>query len=108
MAKAPRFRGTLQVQPGSISGCDLSRCGLQELAWACDWDCPRLHRLWDLPHELDVEEPVVQACALDRNMVGELEAPLKGPCRDAQIEHFGGFLLGLPRATDRQPVLLCL
>src|SRR5688572_7586535 len=108
MTKAPRFRGALHIQPGSISGRELSRCGFQERAWARDWDCPRFHRLWDLPHELDVEKPAVQACPLDRNMVGELEATFKGPCRNAQIEHIGGFLLGLPRAAYRQPVLLCL
>ena len=79
--KAPRKTGALLpiFVSTSDSGRDLSRCGLQELAGARDWDCPGLHGFRNLPHKLDVEEPVVQARALDRNMVGELEATLEGP-----------------------------
>jgi hypothetical protein len=52
------------------SGCDLSRLDLQKLAGTRDRDRPRLHRLRNLAHEVDVQEPVLQARALDLNMIG--------------------------------------
>jgi hypothetical protein len=36
------------------SGSDLARLDLQKLAGACDRDRPRLHRLRNLAHEVDV------------------------------------------------------
>jgi len=34
-----------------------------------------------------VQQPVLQPCALDHNMVGKLEAALKGPLGDALVEN---------------------
>src|SRR6266508_3255929 len=42
----PKFAGA--------SGSDLGRLDLQKLAGARDWDRPRLHRLRNLAHEVDV------------------------------------------------------
>src|SRR5215217_3378101 len=41
-------------------------------------------------------------------MVSKLKASLKGPCRDALVEHLPGLLLELLLAADRQPVLVRL
>ena len=38
----------------TASGSDLGRLDLQKLAGARDWDRPRLHRLRNLAHEVDV------------------------------------------------------
>jgi hypothetical protein len=61
-------------------------------------------------HEVDVQKPILQARALDLDMVGELEATLEGPPGDALVEHVAGLLLivGLLLAADRQPILLRL
>src|SRR3989441_11927670 len=72
--KRPGIRGAPKIQPVRASGGDLGRLDLQKLTGACDRDRPRLHRLRNLAHEVDVEEPVLQARALDLNIVGELEA----------------------------------
>ena len=55
-----------------------------------------------------MQEPVVQPCALHHNMVGKLEATLKGPLGDALVENVAGLLLvvGLFFAADRQRVSL--
>jgi hypothetical protein len=63
-----------QVQ---ISGSGLGRLDLQELTGARDRDRPGLHRLRDLAREVDVQEPVLQARALDLHIVGELEITLE-------------------------------
>ena len=57
--KRPDNRGAPKLHPVRPSGSDLGRLDLQELAGACDRDRPRLHRLWDLAHEVDVQEPVL-------------------------------------------------
>src|SRR5271155_5535331 len=75
------------------SGSELGRLDLQDSAGARDRDRPRLHRLWDLAHEVDVQEPVLQARTLDLHMVGELEAAFEVPRGDALIEHFATLLL---------------
>src|ERR1700730_11143259 len=92
------------------SGSDLGRLDLQKLAGARDRDRPGLHRLRNLAHEVDVQEPVLQDRALDLDMVGELEATLEGPRGDALVEQVAGLLLavGLFLAADRQPILLRL
>src|SRR5438046_1006543 len=46
--------GTLPNFNRSESGSDLGRFYLQKLTGARDWDRPRLHRLRDLAHEVDV------------------------------------------------------
>jgi hypothetical protein len=56
---------------------------------ARDRDRPRLHRLRDLALEVDVQEPVLQPCALDDNVVGKLKAALKGSLGDALVESSG-------------------
>ena len=53
---------------------------------------PGLHCLWDLAHEVDVQQPVLQARTLDLHMVGELEATFEVPRGDALVEH-------IPRAS---------
>ena len=55
--KAPRKPGRSQNSTGlslSASGSDLGRLNLQEFAGTCDRDRPRLHRLRNLAHEVDV------------------------------------------------------
>src|ERR1700732_2176052 len=105
-----KSRGAPKIQPASASGSDLGRLDLQELAGTRDRDRPRLHGLRNLAHELDVQEPVLQARALDLDIVGELEATLEGSRGDALVEHLAGLFLvvGLFLAADRQPVLLRL
>ena len=51
-----------------------------------------------------MQEPVLQPCALHHNMVGKLEATLKGPLGDALVENVAGLFLvvGLFFAADRQ------
>ncbi len=57
-----------------------------------------------------MQEPVLQARALDLNIVSELEAPLEGPRGDALVEHLADlrFVVGLLLAVDRQRILLRL
>src|SRR5438309_640741 len=100
---APENRGTPKLQPVRTSGGSLDRLDVQNLAGARDRDRPGLHRLRDLAHEVDVQKPVLQSCALDENMVGKLEATLEGPLGDALVEHLAGLLLvvDLFLAADR-------
>src|SRR5580704_9816101 len=108
--KRPESRGAAKIQPASASGSNLGRLDLQELAGTCDGDRPSLHRLRNLAHEVDVEEPVLQARAVDLDIVGELEATLEGSRGNALVEHLAGLFLGvgLLLAADRQLVLLRL
>src|SRR5215216_4418471 len=78
--------GRSPTSTGQTSGSDLGRLDLQELTGARDRNRPGLHRLWDLAHEVDVQKPVLQARALDLNMVGELEATFEVPRGDALVE----------------------
>jgi hypothetical protein len=71
---APENRGTPKFRPVTMSGGGLGRLDLQNFAGARDRYCPRLHRLRNLAYEVDVQEPVLEPCALDHNMVGKLEA----------------------------------
>src|SRR5262245_55773961 len=77
---------------------------------AADRNLARLRRLGNLALEVDVQEAVLQARALDLDMVGELEAPLERAGRDALVEHVAvlAVLLGLLVAADRERVLLHL
>src|SRR5215216_1050328 len=68
------------------SSSDLGRLDLQELTGARDRNRPGLHRLWDFAHKLDVQKPILQAGALNLDMVGELEATFEVPRRDALVE----------------------
>ena len=54
-AKAPQETGALpKIQPVRASGSDLGRLDVQDFAGTRDRDRPRLHRLRDLAHEVDV------------------------------------------------------
>ena len=58
-------------------GSDLGRLDLQEFAGTRERDRPRLHRLRNLVHKVDVQEPVLQPRAFDLDMLGELVVALK-------------------------------
>src|SRR5580704_14741423 len=107
--KRPNNRGAPKLHPVTSSGGELGRLDLQDFAGAHDRDRPRLHRLWDLADQVDVQEPVLQARTLDLHMVRELEATFEVPRGDALVEHVATFLLvvGLLLASERQRVLLC-
>ena len=111
--KRPGIRGasrTHYTQLVRISGGDLGRFDLQQLAGARDGDRPRFHRLRNLAHEIDVQESVLHDRALDLDMLGELEAALEAPRGNALIQQGAGLLrlVGLLLATDRQNVLFRL
>src|SRR5439155_10553049 len=97
-----------KIQPVIASGSDLTRLDLQKLTRACDRDRPRSHRLRNFAHKVDVQQPVLQARALDLHIAGELEATLEVSRRDALIEHVASLLLvvGLLLAADLQRMLL--
>src|SRR5271166_5899923 len=72
------------VRP-SLSG-DLGRLALKDLLGGRYGYRPRLHRLWDHPQEVDLQEPVLQARALDLDMVGELELTFEIPLGNALVD----------------------
>ena len=57
--KRPDNRGAPKLQAVRPSGSQLGRLDLEDPAGARNLDRPRLHRLWDLAHQVDVEEPVL-------------------------------------------------
>ena len=62
--KAPRRTGALRNISPETSAALRSHLGLQDLVGAAgDADGPGLHRLRDLPHEVDVQQAVLQRCA---------------------------------------------
>ena len=75
---------------------------------AADVDLPRLHRLGDLAHQLDREQPVLQVRAPDLDMVGKREAALERAVGDPAIDEVAALLVALVRlaARDQQHVLL--
>src|SRR5271165_2959131 len=89
------------VRP-SLSG-DLGRLALKDLLGGRYGYRPRLHRLWDHPQEVDLQEPVLQARALDLDMVGELEVALKIPLGNALVDQVCALLItaALLIAADR-------
>ena len=52
--KRPGNRGAPKIQTGKSLTQRSGRLYLQNLTGACDRDGPRLHRLWNLAHEVDV------------------------------------------------------
>ena len=44
------------------------------------------HRLWDHPQEVDLQQTVLQARALDLDMVGELEVAFEIPLGNALVD----------------------
>src|SRR5262249_39706143 len=75
-----------------------------------DRDLARPLGFRNLAHEIDVQETVLEAGALDVDVVGKLEDALEGASRDALVEHPPARLLVLLLllALDRQRVLLDL
>src|SRR5580658_561948 len=68
-----------------------------------------LHRLWDHPQEVDLQKPVLQARALDLDMVGELEVAFEIPFGNALVDQVVLLLTAaLLVAADRQRVLFHL
>ena len=57
--KRPDTPGAPKLHPVRPSGGELGRLDLQDLAGTRVRDRPRLHRLWNLAHEVDVQEPVL-------------------------------------------------
>src|ERR1051326_5438591 len=90
---------------GSLGGL-----GVDDLGRAvADRNLARLQRLGDLADEIDVKQAILEARALDLDVVGELEAALERPRGNALVEHFAGLLgLRLLLAADRQGVFLGL
>src|SRR5580700_3991736 len=107
--KRPDNRGAPKLHPVRPSGGELGRLDLQDFAGTRDRDRPRLHGLWDLAHQVDVQEPVLEAGTLDLHVVGELEATFEVPGGDALVEHVAALLLvvGVLLAAERQSILLC-
>src|SRR5580704_8971680 len=62
---------------------------------------PGLHRLWDHPQEVDLQKPVLQAGALDLNMVGELEVAFEIPLSNALVDQVALLLTAPLVAADR-------
>ena len=62
---------------------------------AVDCDAARLHGLGDLALQLDEEQPVLEARALDLDVVGKRELALEVAGRDAAMQEGLFFLLGL-------------
>jgi hypothetical protein len=61
-----------------------------------------LHRLWDHSQEVDLQKPVLQARALDLDMVGELEVAFEIPLGNALVEQVALLLTAaLLVAADR-------
>src|ERR1700730_12969664 len=57
--KRPDNRGAPKLHPVRCSGGELGRLDLQDFAGTRDRDRPGLHCLWDLAHEVDVQEPIL-------------------------------------------------
>ena len=104
--KAPGWQGRSQFQGQSLRRRPWLAPGSGP-GGARDRDRPGLHGL-ELAHEVDVQEPVRQARALDHDMVGELETTLEGALGDALVEYLAArlFVIGLLLAADRQRVFL--
>jgi hypothetical protein len=83
LTKAPRQPGRSQTSIVKSSRGDLGRCALKDIFGGRYGNRPRLHRLWDDPQEVDLQKPVLQACARDLDMVGELEVAFEIPLGNA-------------------------
>jgi hypothetical protein len=95
----------------SIQAAESGSCGLGfnlgDVAQdgAVDLDPARLHGLGDLPLQVDDEQAVLEAGALDLDVVGERELALEIARRDAAMQE--GLLFPLaPAALEGQDVLL--
>lgn len=79
--------------------CDVARTDV------ADRDAARLHRLGDLPLQVDDEQTILEAGALDLDMLGERKLALDIARRDAAMQVSLLFLLALA-ALEGQDVLL--
>ena len=71
---------------------------------AVDCDPPLLHGLGDFPDQLDLEQAVVEGCALHLDIVRQVELPFEMPGRDAPVKELALGLFGLA-AFDGDDVL---
>src|ERR1700730_2585161 len=90
-ADAPaRFpgRGMRRLPRGDLR-CNLA-FELMHAAGRCavNGDPPRLHRLGDLPEQLDLEQAILESRALHLDIIGKIELPLEGPRGNAPIQIF--------------------
>src|SRR6185312_15586031 len=96
-------RSILATQSGSGGlGFDL---GHVARGGAADRNAARLHRFGDFPLQLDDEQAVLEAGALDLDVVGQRELTLEVARRDATMQE-GPLLLLALAAFERQHVLL--
>ena len=87
LTKAPRKPGRSQTSIVKLSRGYLGRLALKDGFLGGRYgNGPGLHRLWDHPQEVDLQKPVLQARALDLDMVGELEAPFEIPLGNALVD----------------------
>src|SRR5580700_11705188 len=87
LTKAPRKPGRSQTSIVRLSCGDLGRLALKDgLLGGRYGNRPGLHRLWDHPQEVDLQKPVLQARALDLDMVGELEVAFEIPFGNALVD----------------------
>ena len=100
---APRQPGRSQISIVRPSRGDLDRRALDDLTGGRNGNRSGLHRLWDHTHEVDLQKPVLQARALDLDMLGELKVAFEIPLGNALVDHFAVLLLtaGLLVAADR-------
>ena len=81
---------------------------LAELLACSDFDSARLHRIWDLPCELNLQQAVFKRSSLDLDMIFNVELTLEGSRRDPLIQELMirsrlGFMIGFA-ARDSQPI----
>ena len=80
-------RGAPQTSIVRLSRGDLRRLALKHGLLGGRYGYrPGLHRLWDHSQEVDLQKPVLQARALDLDMVGELEVAFEIPLGNALVD----------------------
>src|ERR1700722_14717677 len=101
--RAPRFRGRPQTSMVRRSRGDLRRIALKDDVLGGRYRYRSgFHRLWDHPQEVDLQKPVLQARALDLDVVGELEVAFKIPLGNALVDQVALLLTAaLLVAADR-------
>ena len=90
---------------GGLGGLLLDHLRAARLA-AVDRDRARLHRLGHLAHQVDMQQAVIEAGALDLDMVGQAEAPLEGAPGDPVMQVAASFGVVLRLAGHRQRILV--
>src|SRR5271154_6456866 len=101
--RAPRFPGRSLTSIVRLSRGDLRRIALKDDLLGGRYRYRSgFHRLWDHPQEVDLQKPVLQARALDLDMVGELEVAFKIPLGNALVDQVALLLTtALLVAADR-------